>query len=268
MNLKSHLQVRCPLAEVNCPLHYAGCEVPEHMKDTVMHLALVATVTQRLLKENHELQQNIETRDQGIKETVAHLSESLIKENQELKQKVKERDSKIAVLSQNLQAHKLELKSIKEEVQKSAFHKLGLPVEFRVKDDDVYLPGFYTHSNGYRMCVGVVPRGIGDGQGTHVSIFTYLQKGQFDDHLKWPFRGRVTIQIVNQAEDNNHFEVTIPYDANTPDTHAGRVVGKRSEGWGHHDFISRSDLNYNAKRKTKYSKKGIIIVRVSKVSLS
>lgn len=275
--LQSHLRERCPLAEVNCPLLYAGCEVtlprkdmPEHMKDTVMHLALVATVTQSLIKENHKLRQNIETRDQGIKETVAHLSESLIKENHELKQKVKDRDSKIAVLSQNLQAHKLELKSIKEEVRKLAFHKLGLPVEFRVKDDenDVYLPGFYTHSNGYRMCVGVVPRGVGDGQGTHVSIFTYLQKGQFDDHLKWPFRGRVTIQIVNQAEDNNHFEVTIPYDDSTPDTHAGRVVGKRSEGWGHHDFISHSDLSFNAKRRTQYSKRGIIIVRVSNVTLS
>ena len=46
-------------------------------------------------------------------------------------------------------------------------------------------------------------------------------KGQFDDHLKWPFRGEITIQIVNQDGDHDHVEQAID---DTPDSSAGRVV--------------------------------------------
>ena len=38
-------------------------------------------------------------------------------------------------------------------------------------------------------------------QGTHVSVFTCLMRGEFDSHLKWPFRGDITIQLLNQLED-------------------------------------------------------------------
>ncbi|CAI8016373.1 TNF receptor-associated factor 4, partial [Geodia barretti] len=77
-NVNNHVKDECPLTEVDCPLHYAGCEVrlprkdmPEHMTDTVTHLTLLATVTQSLLKENQELRQT---------------TEDLKKENQELRQ--------------------------------------------------------------------------------------------------------------------------------------------------------------------------------------
>ncbi|CAI8037811.1 TNF receptor-associated factor 4, partial [Geodia barretti] len=66
-NVNNHVKDECPLTEVDCPLHYAGCEVrlprkdmPEHMTDTVTHLTLLATVTQSLLKENQELRQTTE----------------------------------------------------------------------------------------------------------------------------------------------------------------------------------------------------------------
>ena len=62
--IEYHLEDDCPLTKVSCPLHYAGCEVelprkdmPEHMKDTVTHLALLANVTLSLVKENQELKE-------------------------------------------------------------------------------------------------------------------------------------------------------------------------------------------------------------------
>ena len=58
-DIEKHVQNECPLTEINCPLHYAGCEerlprkdMPDHTKDTATHLSLLATVTQSLLKEN------------------------------------------------------------------------------------------------------------------------------------------------------------------------------------------------------------------------
>ena len=49
--------------------------------------------------------------------------------------------------------------------------------------------------------------GEGDGEGTHITVGTCLMRGEFDSQLKWPFRGTVTIQLVNQLEDKEHHTV-------------------------------------------------------------
>ena len=164
-----------------------------------------------------------------------------------------------------------EVQELKTSMQQLTFHKVGLPISFRVEQDveeRVCLPPFYTHSHGYKFCVNVYPQGNGDGKGTHVSIFTYLMKGPFDDYLKWPFRGEITIQIVNQDGDHDHVEKTIPYTDKTDDDTAGRVTGKnRAGGWGVSDFFPLANLGYNPAKKTQYGKDGVIIVRVVKVTL-
>ena len=226
-DMEKHVN-ECPLEEIHCPLHYAGCKVrlprkdmPDHMSDTVTHMTLLATVTQ-------SMQQNIE---------------DLKNENQELRQEVKELRTQ----------------------------KLGLPIEFRVNNSEgkVFLPSFFSHSHGYQMCINVNPNRGGGCIGTHISIFTSLMRGPYDDHLKWPFRGEITFQIVNQAGDYSHIENTIPYNDETPEVNAGRVVGKkRANRWGFHEFIAYTDLEYNAKNKTQYLKDGIIIVRVVSVVIT
>ena len=160
---------------------------------------------------------------------------------------------------------------LKTSVQELTFHKVCLPVSFRVEQDveeRVCLPPFYTHSHGYKFCIYVVPQGIEGGEGTHVSVYACLMKGQFDDHLKWPFIGELTIQVVNQDGDHDHVEMTIHYNDETPDANAGRVTGKnRSQSWGFHTFLAHAHLGYNHAKKTQYKENGVIIVRVVKVTL-
>ena len=101
-----------------------------------------------------------------------------------------------------------------------------------------------------------------------MSVFTYLMRGMFDDQLKWPFRGEVTIHIVNQAGDHNHFERIIDF-TQTQGKHNARVVGKeRSSGWGFHQFLAHTDLHYNAAKKTQYLKDNIITVRIVQIKLT
>ena len=104
-----------------------------------------------------------------------------------------------------------------------------------------------------------------------MSVYTHLMKGQFDDHLKWPFIGEITIQIVNQDGDHDHGEMTIPYDDETPDDIAGRVTGsgkERAEGRGYPQFLAHTDLGYNGAWKIQYLKDDIIIVRVVRVKIT
>ena len=151
-----------------------------------------------------------------------------------------------------------------------------VPIEFTLSDFEWqkkwngrwYSPAFYTHPQGYRMCLLVYPNGRADGLGTHVSLFTYILQGPFDADLKWPFRGDVTIQIVNQAGEDNHQEMTNEYTDQISDSIAGRVTNKvRSLGWGSFQFLPHSSLSYNATTNTQYLRGDSLQIRISKVKI-
>ena len=121
-------------------------------------------------------------------------------------------------------------------------------------DDNWYSDPFYTTPHGYKMCLRVVANGSGKGEGTHISVFVYMMQGEFDDYLKWPFRGDITIQLLNQLEDKEHHSMTIPF---TDDTVAGRVTTGES--------ISHEEL-YKA-NGAKYLQKDCLQFQVTKVDL-
>ena len=62
---------------------------------------------------------------------------------------------------------------------------------------------FFTSRTGYKMSLKMYPYGDGCGQGDHMSIFFTIVKGPFDDLLKWPFTGSVTIRLLNQSGRGN-----------------------------------------------------------------
>ena len=228
--LESHLENDCPLETIDCPFNYAGCEAQFPRKDMSEHMKDTATHLTLLASVTH----------------------SLVKENQQLK-------GRLATTEE-------EMSKLKVAVTKYS----GFPKVYHVKqtDEEVYLPGFHTHENGYKMCLHVDPNGYGDTKGTPVSIFTCLMEGFYDDHLKWPFRGVITIQIVNQAGDHDHIEKSIPYNDLTEDDCACRVTsGEGGEGWGVDTFLAHSDLEYNAAKKTQYLKDNQLIIHVVKVEL-
>ena len=137
-------------------------------------------------------------------------------------------------------------------------------------DGDVwYSPPFYTHPQGYKMCLNVYTNGYGDGEGTHVTVSVVLMRGEFDDCLKWPFRGHITVAMLNQLEDNNHTTRTILFTETTDNEVIGRVTeGERSPGgWGYPTFIAHTELNYNPTKNCQYLKYDYLCFRIVKVEL-
>ena len=49
-------------------------------------------------------------------------------------------------------------------------------------------------------------------------------RGEFDDRLKWPFRGDITIQLLNQERDEGHVVRAIQFDDHTLGMYANRVT--------------------------------------------
>ena len=50
-----------------------------------------------------------------------------------------------------------------------------------------YFKPFYTSSGGYKLCIRIDASGFGAGEGTHVSVFSELLEGRYDDQIHWPF---------------------------------------------------------------------------------
>ena len=117
------------------------------------------------------------------------------------------------------------------------------------------------------MCLNVYPNGFGSGNGTHVSVFICLMKGDNDDNLKFPFKGCIVVSLLNQVEDQNHptGEPWSPED-NIPEDTSGHVTtGERcSKSWGKPQFIPPEDLNYNSDKNCQYLKNDCFFFRVDK----
>ena len=131
-------------------------------------------------------------------------------------------------------------------------------------NEEWYSSGFYTSPGGYKMSLNVDANGYGEGKGTHVSCYTYLMAGEYDDTLEWPFQGEVTIKLLNQLEDKNHKKYTILFNESTLDEYNQRVrEGRSTGGWGRRKFISLEDLEYNSITNCQYLKDDSLYFRVS-----
>ena len=141
--------------------------------------------------------------------------------------------------------------------------RLANYLKYKSDADEFCSPPFYTSYTGYKMCINVYANGLGDGNGTHVSVYAHLMKGDNDDSLSWPFTGKVTFELLNQLEDKNHHQETTLFRADSKSSQ--RVVEREraSLGYGRPKFISHADLDYKSDKNTKYLKDDTLMFRVS-----
>ena len=66
----------------------------------------------------------------------------------------------------------------------------------------LYSQPFYTTQNGpgYKMRLMLFMDGDGSGQGTHISFYAALMRGEYDAKLQWPFRQKVKLMLISQDQ--------------------------------------------------------------------
>ena len=124
-----------------------------------------------------------------------------------------------------------------------------------------YSEPFYTHLEGYKLVLNVDADGYGSGEGTHVSVFLHLMRGEFDNKLEWPFQGNINIQLLNQMENKMHCEGTIHF----ADNRGERVTDTEMAaiGWGLSlEFISHRQLSYDPYKNSYFLKNDTLLFRV------
>lgn len=131
-----------------------------------------------------------------------------------------------------------------------------------------FSPPFYSHTQGYKLCIEVDVAGTSVGEGTHVSVLVHLLRGEYDEQLKWPFHGQVKVKLLNECGDHNHFEGTIEYNDDTPLVNCGQVTDReKSTGWGIPLFIESSKLLRHSALDCEYLKYDRLCFVVSSIDV-
>ena len=157
-------------------------------------------------------------------------------------------------LTKNMEHHQTlacnKIQTLKTELERSEAKLRVSPVSFKLtdftskKEGNVRYksPPFYSHLNGYRMCMVVRPN---NDQSAHISVYVLLLQGPNDDNLEWPFKGRVTIQLLNQLSDTKHHTVVMKFKDGVDENFCGRVTDgsiRCGLGSAHVQFISHESL--------------------------
>ena len=142
--------------------------------------------------------------------------------------------------------------------------------EHKALGDVWYSAPFHSGIDGHKLCLGVYANGDNTGKGTHISLYVILMKGENDMALTWPFRGSVTILILNWRDDTGHIQGVVNFDEYTPKEWCKRIFeGERAtNGRGKHRFISHNALNYNPENKTEFLYNDSVCFKVLKVVVS
>ena len=236
----------CPFTVTSCPLSYTGCEVELPRKEITFHLSEGAASHMVLLADS-QLSINAE----------------LNTENNSLKEELQHKSKQIDDLKLDVYILKNRVKALEEKVS-SLSKATGLPigpVDFIMHNFDKnkrdkcvwWSAPFYTHPQGYKMVLRVDANGLGEGRGTHITLAVCLREGEFDQVLKWPFRGTITVQILSQEAQENLEHCISILTQSREDVVMG--IGKAK-------FVSHSDLV-----SMHYLKNDCLVFRVSKIEL-
>ena len=232
-SLEQHVAQSCGLKVIQCVFSYAGCGaqlqrrlMSAHMKEGMeAHLSLLSLVVPTL-------------------QTLVQQQEDLMKQ---MRDQIKQQADQIKQQGDQIKQQGDQMKQMENRIKQ--LEKQFPPVDIIMDDfeqhkrnDDIwYSPPFYTHLGGYRMGLNVCANGVGKGKGTHVTVGVHLMRGEFDDFLKWPFRGEVTVQL--KKTNPPHYQMIRSFDNEraTPDGCVCKPTKESNLGWGF-QYLSHADL--------------------------
>ncbi|XP_076879457.1 TNF receptor-associated factor 5 [Brachyhypopomus gauderio] len=119
-------------------------------------------------------------------------------------------------------------------------------------------PPFYTSRSGYKLSVRVYLGGEGMAQGTHLSLYVMVMRGDFDSLLPWPFHQNVTLTVLDQSGCRNHINHSFTPDA--ANERFRRPTSDANPALGFPRFISHHDLE--APRNAVYVRDDTLFIKV------
>ena len=265
----------CSLTNISCDFVKIGCgvklprkDLPEHMRVNLLtHTSLLAISNAKqqaqiidLAAENKSLRSNLEANSieiSNLKEKHALLLAShtgLQTDCGELKADNQRLNRELTALSQVVKTKGTAVPPVN--VPANVVQRTIVPLvpsdiltmtnfkQHKKGKGDWISPPVYTHHQGYKICLRVVAYGQLAGKGTHVSVFIHFMRGEFDDFLQWPFRGTISLRLLDQLNGVDHKVFSAIYDDTREINICNRVLyGERAvKGFGSTLFIEHPEL--------------------------
>ena len=299
------LLVGCEFVDITCEFSNAGCKARVPRKDMKIHrnephhIPLLAEAMKERDKKIEELTMELQRKDELLAQYTQQIQELTLKV-QNLKQQqitIKQQATNVG-LQLWKQLPEATYKQITDLIGANRELKLLLDTptprkppagpsqtisvdcsftmenfEFHKTNNRVWCSEpFYTHEQGYKMCLQTYANGFDKERGTHLSLYTCFLKGEYDDKLQWPFHGKIAVELLDQSTDDltqgRHHECIMHYGDNTPDRYALRVtVGNEGPGWGKSQFIPHFKLGPENDPTVYYLKDDCLKFRVREVLL-
>ncbi|XP_068714053.1 TNF receptor-associated factor 6-like [Montipora foliosa] len=86
--------------------------------------------------------------------------------------------------------------------------KITEVAQHRENETPIFTDAVYSYSQERIVGMRIYPQGVGSGRGTHVALFIHMIKGDFDNSLVWPFRGTVTISVLDQSCSRDQSDIS------------------------------------------------------------
>ena len=251
----SHIENECPLTVIKCDFHHVGCtvelhrkDIPEHLRKNIyIHTFLLATSFSKISEENTAYKNKISM--------LKKENEKLIAKRQELVQRIeKEKLEPIEHEIRHFERSILKFEDVLKRQTQTLLPSTTIPLgphtlimkdfqKLRVKETPWYSPPVYTHHQGYKIGLVVFANGWGDGKGKYLSVFVHFIGGEFDNTLKWPFRGEISFQLLDQISGKQNVSYTVIYNDQTWEEECSRVTeGEFGRNLGPENFIAQSEL--------------------------
>lgn len=77
-------------------------------------------------------------------------------------------------------------------------------------------PIFFTAPAGYKLCLRLYPNGDGNAEGTHISLYVVLMRGEFDAVLQFPFIYQVIFCLIDQTNKQRHIIKVFSPNSSSP----------------------------------------------------
>ncbi|XP_065912310.1 uncharacterized protein [Dysidea avara] len=205
------------------------------------------------------LKQNLEKEAQKSKDASTVTEEALLITRQELQRSQERFEALLKLHDWDLQLKFLHATS--SNVLPDVFLKMTDFNKSKSTKEVWYSPSFYTEHNGYKMCLSV---SLSHTAG-YVSLCVLLMCGEYDNHLRWPIRGSLKLQLMNQMKHENHTDpVEIVFDGSDESSCCQRVMAGERARFGNYfgKFISHKLLVADVKRKIQYLKEDTLYFKL------
>ena len=299
LQICSSQETQCEFNTIGCMETFPRKRQETHMQEnTQTHLVFMASTLATLQEFQHKQldtfdqklhQKHLET-ERRLKEQQEDFEASLHQQQDRFKrllkrqqsdfeQKLKEEQDKRLQLETTLQAKErliientIVLNQLQEQlnmvVLQSPPYRFTMTNFKQLKTDNRAwnsLP-VYTQPGGYKVCVRVRPNGLPWSRGfkTHMSVWFFAVKGDYDESLVWPAEATITLQLLNQHHDKKHLTVTRRYlwRKDVVDTSNHTALGVILD-----KLISHEDLELKSQEEIQYLKDNCLRFRITDITV-